>query len=294
MADQQHAFRYHSKPLRISLEHITPVIAGKYLAKNRHNRRLRTGRIRELADQMKREKWHLNGETIKFSNQDELLDGQHRLHAIIAADVAITTLVVRDLSPEAFVTIDQGAKRSGGDIFHVCGVQYPSTVSSALTLIWQHKKGIILGSKNGEDIPSMDERVALFDEMPQVENYVVECATKGIQSIINGSTFAGLYALFAEINHDLAASFLNAVAGGAVRYAANPATQLRVALLKIKGSEYKPHRMALCSLIVDAWNRYIGGKHGEIQMANDLAAATIAKTVSPKNWQAIEAGTVSP
>lgn len=49
----------------------------------------------------------------------ELYDGQHRLLAVVQADVTVPMLVVCGLEPNARVTIDQGRTRSVGDVMRI-------------------------------------------------------------------------------------------------------------------------------------------------------------------------------
>jgi hypothetical protein len=65
-------------------------------------------------------RWKVNGDTIRFSGK-RLLDGQHRLHAIIQAGVPIWALVVEEIDDTAFDTIDTGRTRGAGDILSVYG-----------------------------------------------------------------------------------------------------------------------------------------------------------------------------
>jgi hypothetical protein len=50
-----------------------------------------------------------------------LIDGQHRLHAIIQANVPIKSYVVRSITKEAFSVLDSGIKRTMGDEFTFAG-----------------------------------------------------------------------------------------------------------------------------------------------------------------------------
>lgn len=44
-------------------------------------------------------KWKLNGKTICFDRTGRLLNGQHRLSAVVRSGVSLTTVVVRGLDP---------------------------------------------------------------------------------------------------------------------------------------------------------------------------------------------------
>lgn len=107
------------------VEKITPEIAKKYYAKSRGNRVIRRKTVNEYIAQMKKGLWVLNGETVCFDVNGALMDGHHRLLAIMESGVTIEILVVRGIDPKAWYTYDQGKSRSGGDIFQLDGISNP-------------------------------------------------------------------------------------------------------------------------------------------------------------------------
>lgn len=93
---------------------ITPAIAAFYLSKNIKNRKISERHIKKLAKEMTNGKWVLNGEPIQFDSKGRLLNGQHRLSAIILSNVAVKMLVVTGIEDEnAFATIDQNSLSRG-------------------------------------------------------------------------------------------------------------------------------------------------------------------------------------
>jgi hypothetical protein len=59
--------------------------------------------------------WEINNSGIGLGLDGELYDGQHRLHAVLRANVTVKMLVMSGLSRESRATIDQGRPRSVGD-----------------------------------------------------------------------------------------------------------------------------------------------------------------------------------
>lgn len=89
---------------------ITPEMANKYLKRNVKNRNLNMNHVKKLAQEIKSGRWVLNGVPIQFNDKGELINGQHRLNAIIVANIAIQLLVITGVSdPRAFDTIDQNS-----------------------------------------------------------------------------------------------------------------------------------------------------------------------------------------
>ena len=81
--------------MKTSIETITPQLAKDILANNNLNRNINATIVGHYADAISRGQWELNGEAIKIAHDGRLLDGQHRLMAVIKSDTPITTLVIR-------------------------------------------------------------------------------------------------------------------------------------------------------------------------------------------------------
>lgn len=88
---------------------------------NTHNRTLKQGHVDNLARQMQRGEWKFNGDPIRFSKDGTLLDGQHRLWAIIESGTTQKFTVVTGLSSDTQETIDTGVKRTMGDMLKLRG-----------------------------------------------------------------------------------------------------------------------------------------------------------------------------
>lgn len=98
------------------VETITPEIAKTMLGENVNNRRISRDNVNLFAREIRNGEWRFNGEAIKFSKDGRLLDDQHRLLAVIAADKPLTTLVIRGLEDETQQTMDSGKTRTLGDV----------------------------------------------------------------------------------------------------------------------------------------------------------------------------------
>lgn len=108
--------------MKCDIETITPEKAREYLGKNTDNyRKLNQIRITSYAADMKSGRWQLNGEAIKFAKSGVLLDGQHRLYAIIRADTPVQMLVIYDIDDDTNI-YDIGSARSLGAILRKNGI----------------------------------------------------------------------------------------------------------------------------------------------------------------------------
>lgn len=123
-----------NKKLFISFEEVTPHIASRWLETNEENqRKMNNNQVFQYATQMKKGLWMPDtGESIKFSRSRRLIDGQHRLKAIIEADEPRTLMVIRGIADENIVKMDQGKKRNLADIFRIQGVNIPQSFTESL------------------------------------------------------------------------------------------------------------------------------------------------------------------
>lgn len=114
---------------------VSPATAARMLAYRGRNRTTSARHIAALVKEMRNGNWKLNGESIKFAKDGSLLDGQHRLAAIIQANVTVKILVTRGLDPVVFDTMDQGRTRTNTDVIRINGGQYVVSLNSAIRAI---------------------------------------------------------------------------------------------------------------------------------------------------------------
>ncbi|MFE4537826.1 hypothetical protein ACFRKB_22525 [Streptomyces scopuliridis] len=111
---------------------VTPEIAETFLSRASVNRRLNTGHVRALADTILRGEWKLTHQGIAFDKAGALLDGQHRLQAIIEANTPVEMVVFDGLSKDVFSVLDTGRRRSAADTLLSTGAKYLPLLSSTI------------------------------------------------------------------------------------------------------------------------------------------------------------------
>lgn len=129
---------------KASWQELDKEIAEQMLGKLEPNRRLISNHVQFLAREMSEGRWQVNGDTIRFSG-DRLLDGQHRLHALIQADIKIWALVVEEIPQTAFSTIDTGRMRGAGDVLSIAGYRTsPFLMAAVCRFLWYYDHGFPL------------------------------------------------------------------------------------------------------------------------------------------------------
>lgn len=105
-----------SQQMRLVVERITPEQAAKMLQKNiEGNRKLRPSVVKALANDIKTGDWKVTHQGLAISTSGVLLDGQHRLQAIIQSGVPADLAVIYGCPDESFDVIDSGLSRSVAD-----------------------------------------------------------------------------------------------------------------------------------------------------------------------------------
>jgi hypothetical protein len=106
-----------------AIEIVTPSRAVEWLELNiENNRFVRDRVVTAYAAAITNGDWMLTGEAIKFDRDGKLIDGQHRLLAVVAAQTAIPVLVVRGLDPAVVSLIDTNIRRTAGDALRFAGI----------------------------------------------------------------------------------------------------------------------------------------------------------------------------
>ena len=144
--------RHHRKQpqmITTTIETITPETATLYLQSNPKNRALNSRAVATIAQDIATDRFILNGESIKFDQENNLLDGQHRLHGCVKANTPIETLVVRGLPRFSRQTVDVGTKRTLADIIRMdFGLKDSTGVAAATkaTYMFQQSGGLFVNA----------------------------------------------------------------------------------------------------------------------------------------------------
>lgn len=113
---------------------VTPEHAERWLGANHNNRNIRQRTVDVYARDMASGHWLMTGEAIKFNKTGKLLDGQHRLAAVVQSGVTVQMLVVTGLADATQSVMDSGVKRTAADALRLHGIPVAPAVASAARL----------------------------------------------------------------------------------------------------------------------------------------------------------------
>lgn len=248
----------------IKIEVITPANAAQMLGTSAGNRPVRKTAVNRYARDMIADKWVLNGEAIKFDATGRLVDGHHRLNAVIASQKSQTFLVVRNVPQDAMLTLDTGIGRSFHDASIVAGKQYDQRVGPIARWWWRYDKDrMTFGG-----VPSHQE----LEFLVQSHQTILESARyihklKAVIKYCVPSVQGFIHAFASEkYDREIADVFMRDLNDGAKLDEYSPIFVLRRALVE-DDRRIEPYRVLAYS--IKAWNIWLaGGKMKVVQWRN--------------------------
>lgn len=233
---------------------ITPKLAGEWLNGSEPNYRiLDKRRVDEYATMMQSGDWEYNGETIKRHPNGNLLDGNHRLHACIQADVAFVSEVV---IVERTLEVDRGKGRRLSDALRHRVVGNAPFIAGVLNWCWKYAHRTIITSPSSN--PSMGVGVRIteipgFAEAALDANHRarwMRCAPVGMVFVMTRIGYDG--------DQDVVSEFWDGTESGVDLSAEDPRLILgkRLSANVIAGAS-KLSSAVKCALTIKAFNAFV-------------------------------------
>lgn len=237
-----------------SVETISPTTAAAWLAHNTHNRTLNRVTVAVYARDMKAGRWHFTGEAVKWSTGGVLLDGQHRLAAIIEADVPVKMVVVRGLVPESQDAMDTGRRRTAGDALGLHGEKRATNLAATAKLI-------LTDGDRRNYRPTQPEVLALIAEDPAIRIIVNDILPPLQIKVTTLSLQAYVYWRLDRIDSSDTAKFFDALSTLADLPAGSPVLALHKRLsAHVRQSSSQIYRQEVCTYFFQAWNAWRKGE----------------------------------
>lgn len=247
--------------MEVKLVEITPQMAKNWLGNNFNNRNLSKRRVHDYVRQINKGQWQINGETIKISKDDTLLDGQHRLQAVVNSNKSIKSFVAYGADKEAFKTIDTGKSRGASDILSIAGYTNPIVLAAAVRAYKRYEKDAV---QDSEYCKLTNTEVLNFVEKTPKFGQSVQKAAKyqKINKLITPSMCALLYYVLSSSHASHAANFFNKLDSGDNLAKNDPIFVLRERLIERSGIGEVSRREAWVPiwLAITTWNAFKKGE----------------------------------
>jgi len=152
--------------MKVSMETITPARAMELLEHNTRNRHLRAALVSQYAADMKAGRWMETHQGIAVNCDGTLLDGQHRLAAIIESGTTQRMLVASGVPSESQLAMDDHAKRSANDALTLDRGELVTATDVAIV------RGVSMYAANDKRAVSRGEVAELIDALGEPLRFV--------------------------------------------------------------------------------------------------------------------------
>ena len=247
------------KNLQIVKELVTPETAKEYLEKNTKNRLISQHQLARYAKNMKEGKWKEDtGELIKISKTGVILDGQHRLSAVVLSNVPIYFHIAYNVDDSVFDVIDTGKSRNAGDVFKIAGV----TNANNMAAIIAHYNLLKAGRRANQNMDGKSINSELLNQYYDNQEYwdekrkVALSMYDAFSRVMTASFIGGFYAYFSDLNKTKAEMFINQLCTG-VGVTNNVIFMLRNKLIQDRVSPRKMPQTLKMALVIKAWNAFV-------------------------------------
>jgi hypothetical protein len=252
--------KHHQPKPESKVVTVTPDMAVEILDRNAINRPIRWGRVAQYEQDIKQGRWEMTGEGIKLDADGNLLDGQHRLLACVAAERPFTTFVTVNIAQSAQGYMDSGLARTVGDNLGMAGEKNAVVLAAAGRIGYTVDNGLLFRDRKTWRV----SHAGIYDwieKNPDIRRSVELVSTgRSKRTWLKASVQAYCHFAFARLDVDQADEFisrlgtLNDVSSG------SPILTLSDRLNKIHTAGQKVDIPELLSITFRAWNAWREGR----------------------------------
>lgn len=245
---------------------VDTVLAQKWLETMNKNRAVTQAHVIYLSSLMRDGWWEERAaDPIKFDEGDRLMDGQHRLWAIIETGLAFQFLVVRGVPARAMSVFDTGRQRNLKDFLTLNGEMNAEVLAPAIRLliiyeeIGQFAATKWLGTKH-----SIAAGKEYLEANPGLRDAVL--GTRRIARLLgNGrGLWTALQYVTAKIDYEDSKAFFEQLASGNGIGTGSPVGLLRQRLLKERNVTRKMSTREFSALVLKSWNLFRTGARVQV------------------------------
>lgn len=232
---------------------VTPEMAALWLTRNGRNRRLDTATAQGLAAAIGRGEFKFDGNAICWDRDNNLLNGQHRLQAVVLTGVSLPFLVVRGLDPESQDVMDTGRRRSLADCLYIRGEKNSKSLATMLRGTYAyHLHGTPATAGRVASMTS-SRGLDLLSRLPEMRDFA-----GGAPAPVGMTRSQGclLRFLFSQADADSAVEFFSLMDSGAGLADGHPVLALRDRLARVAGQRHPIHARTLYSWSIRCFNAF--------------------------------------
>ncbi|GAA0641519.1 hypothetical protein GCM10009601_59060 [Streptomyces thermospinosisporus] len=250
--------------MQMQVVDVSPQLAAEWLTHNTRNRPLSRGTVQHLAAQIQRGEWQLTHQGIAFDEDGALIDGQHRLAAVVKAGVTVPMTVTHGVPRSAFTVMDTGRKRTGRDALALAGESNSTHLAAALRGLHLYLNAPNSSWSGGSSVTSNDQLLALLAEHPGIRDALHHgiAMNRGCRITVTAATIGWYVTTAARPDVDQSA-WEEGVVTGARLEPGDPRLTLRNTMLNLAlGNAHRRRDDSREHLhyYLKAWNAWVEGR----------------------------------
>lgn len=245
--------------IKVRVVNISPELAEILLSRNANNRPINNQNVTYIVKEIANGNWKLNGESIKIDKEGNLIDGQHRLAAIIKSSTTLSMFIMSGFNSDVFTVLDVGRKRQGSDALSIHGVLNASVAAATIKHINQFVNGSYSETGSASRTISNQKMVDFYNENPEIAHSVTfgKKYNVGCNGILTPSLIAAFHFLFSKKSVADAETFLSKLCTGVGLESDSPINVLRNRLISSKTDARQSLKQSgVVKYTITAWNKY--------------------------------------
>jgi len=247
-------------------EEITPEVASQYLEHNKANRNLKEARIDAIVRDMQGGRFLTTHQGIAFDKSGELVDGQHRLWAVIKAQTPVVMAVTRGVDERTKAVLDTGVKRTTADYLKLEGYDNRTILGAIARTAMLYERGTPIGSyraatSNAEVYEFLSEHEEMVEAAELARTWYTHLQARP-------SVIGTAYWIFARIDQAKAVEFFTDMVNMTLNGEGDPRVALMRRLNQARINAERIPQPVVLSMFVRAWNAWRNG-HTMMRMPVD-------------------------
>lgn len=237
---------------------VTPHIADQLLMLNEHNRRVKPGKLDQYKRAMRAGLWRgANGETLKFKQNGELGDGQHRLMSIRDEGLEVELCFMFGATEQDIRTIDQGTARTAADIDRLNGGEMSESCAAIARMLiaYEASGGSNIGLSSRISNAEVNDRLDYDQVIRDGARWALSHKAPGLPA----SAVGFCWYLLSHIHVDDAHTYLMQVCKGVGLTLKDPAATVREYMIT-RVSLGTKGRAKKIEALLRGWNAYREGR----------------------------------
>lgn len=246
---------------------IGPSLAAEFLGKNGANRPEHRAATARYVRDMQEGRWRYNPTApIAIDENGGVLDGAHRLRAIITSATTQEFDVLFNVPRDLFPYIDTGERRSGADTLGVLGELSAKNLAAALSWVVNEERARAIAVEGAAY--RITQRWAITNDAirdalerhPGIRDSMWVYNRLSPRRLAPASISVWTHYRFARVDKERADAYWLAVATGEVIGEGDPEFAVRKWLLKALAAPRKPNKEMTAAIIIKGWNKAYRGQ----------------------------------